>query len=244
MQTIKLTGVKNIRDISYGNIKEKRLIRSSELCDLTDCDIKILTNEYNVKTIIDLRTQREVNKRKDIIIPNCKYYNIPLITSCELGITHENGSNRIPSKIPDLCQIYPKLVTIDKKEAWSKIFDILLNENDGTILWHCTIGKDRCGIVSSMIEYCLGIDDETILYDYLFTNNHIDFPNKYKLLLALFPKKDLRNRFKDIFIAKKDYLLCAFKYIEDNYGSRDNFLKEICGIDEDKKEMMRRLYLK
>ena len=35
MEKIELSSIKNIRDISYGNIKEKKLIRSSSLNKLS-----------------------------------------------------------------------------------------------------------------------------------------------------------------------------------------------------------------
>ena len=45
-------------------------------------------------------------------------------------------------ELPDLIDCYHQLVAIELKDAWSKIFDLLLNSKGG-ILFHCSQGKDR-----------------------------------------------------------------------------------------------------
>ena len=242
MEEIKLYGVKNIRDISYKNINEKKLIRSSALNNLTKDDANLLAYKYDVNTIIDLRTLAEV-KKVNMKVPNAKYYHIQLLSGSELGITHESGRRKIPTIIPDLTVTYPKLVSYDKKESWTSIFEILANNKSGALLWHCSAGKDRCGIVSAIIEYTLGLDNDTIMYDYLLTNKYINIPNKYKIASLILNKQN-REKFKNIFYAKKEYLLSALDYINNIYGNMDNFLKEVCNVDENKKEKIRSLYLK
>jgi len=242
MEEIKLYGVKNIRDISYKNINEKKLIRSSALNNLTKDDANLLAYKYDVNTIIDLRTLAEV-KKENMKVPNAKYYHIQLLSGSELGITHESGRRKIPTIIPDLTVTYPKLVSYDKKESWTSIFEILANNKSGALLWHCSAGKDRCGIVSAIIEYTLGLDNDTIMYDYLLTNKYINIPNKYKIASLILNKQN-REKFKNIFYAKKEYLLSALDYINNIYGNMDNFLKEVCNVDENKKEKIRSLYLK
>ncbi len=243
MEKIELTGVKNIRDISYGNIKEKKLIRSSELSKLNDKDVHILSSVYKVKNIIDLRSQKEVRKRNDVIIPNAIYHNIPLIDENEFGITFENKLIKIPTKIPNLSDTYVKFVSPDKKDVWNEIFNIISNDNDGAILWHCTAGKDRCGLVSYMIEYCLGLDEETLINDYLYTNNFYQMPKYFKMISHFFIN-DAKTRFIEIFKAKREYLFSALNYINNNYGNIDVFMNEICGVNEEKKNKIRKLYLK
>lgn len=241
MEEIKLEGSKNIRDISYQNIKEKKLIRSDALNKLTKEDIKILLNEYNIKTVIDLRTKKE-RRNKDVKISGVSYYSIPLLPSHELGITRgEDAFIQFPTTIPNLTEIYKKFVTYDKRGAWTKIFDIISHEHDGAILWHCTVGKDRCGIVSAMIEYALGLSEAEIMNDYLLTNNYIEIPFKYKLALLFLNNKEA---FRNIFLAKREYLESAFEEIDKLYGNKDIFLEAVCGVNEEKKEQIRKLYLK
>ena len=68
MEIIKLKHVKNYRDLggittSEGRVlKPHMLIRGTTLFDPTLLGIKILKENYNLKTIIDLRTQRKFLK--------------------------------------------------------------------------------------------------------------------------------------------------------------------------------------
>ena len=249
MKTIELDNCINVRDISYGNIIPNKLIRSSSLDKISDNDYKKLYKDLKVKTVIDLRTKIEAEEEKDIIPSDVEYYNIPLVNEETLGITHgintEEKLMNLKNNMPNMCVLYENLVTREKTKEWKKIFKILLN-NDGTILWHCKQGKDRGGIVAAIIEYALGIDYNTIMEDYLYTNYYcINKANKmYKLMLACNSENELADEVKDLFIAKEEYLNSSFNYINNEYGSIDNFLKEICGINEKKRVILKEKYTK
>ena len=46
-------------------------------------------------------------------------------------------------------------------------------ENDyesGSVLWHCSEGKDRCGLTSALLLEALGVEKDKIMEDYLETN--------------------------------------------------------------------------
>ena len=248
MKIINLDNCPNIRDISYENIKEMKLIRSSSLENLSEDDIAKLSNEYKLKAIIDLRTSTELDE-KDKIVPNSTYFNIPLVSDETLGITHGDSTEErlvnLSRSIPDMCELYRQLVTRDKKEQWTKIFEIFLTDYDGAILWHCKQGKDRCGIVSAILEYCLGLDYSKIIEDYLLTNNYyLDKANKmFNLMYKITNDYEKSNIVKDLFLAKKEYLDSAFDYIYSEYGSVDNFLFEVCNLDKEKMEKLKRIYL-
>ena len=48
----------------------------------------------------------------------------------------------------------------------------------------------------------------------------------------------------ELFTARKEYLNATLDYIKETYGGIDGFLLEMCGIDKNKKEELRRIYLK
>ena len=52
-------------------------------------------------------------------------------------------------------------------KAYKQFFDILLDQEEGAILWHCSEGKDRTGLASLLILHALGVPPETIMEDYL-----------------------------------------------------------------------------
>lgn len=246
MQCLDFDGLRNARDLSqFENIKEKKLIRSEELNKLSNEDIKKMQEDLNVKVVIDLRTKKE-RKHRDKIIPDAKYFNLPISNYKDLKNEpnkklrkHKNGL------FPNLCEYYKRLVSREKKDFWTNLFNIFLNNGkDGAILWHCVQGKDRTGVVAAVMSCCLGVDEKEVMDDYLYTNENTKVPLKYRLISLIFFFIGMRKEFIELFTARKEYLESSITYIKNTFGGFDGFLKEVCGIDDDKKKELKALYLK
>lgn len=231
--------MRNFREIVYGNMKKGMLFRSDVLYRTTKAE-KTLLKEKNIKVIIDLRNGEEVDELHDSKISGIKYINLPFLPE------EANGRRKEPKiivykglKMPDLPFYYRELATKSVGHVWRRVFDILLNNNDGAVLFHCSAGKDRTGVLTAVILKLLGIDQETIYQDYLLTNQN---PLYYKKLALKMPP-DIREVFLDFFQAKKEYLDSTFEEIEKIYGSFDAFLYECCGLNEEKINLLRDKYL-
>lgn len=224
--------MKNFRDLSYLGLKEGMLLRSDALGDLTKEDIDIL-KEHNLKTIIDIRGLGEQKKNPDIEIEDVNHLSMPLSMSREPGLVVINGL-----QLPDMLDCYKQLVEKDRRETYSKIFDLLLGNNNA-ILFHCSEGKDRTGVLMAVILSALGIDKELIYKDYLLTN---ESPLSYKEYAKTLPP-EVCETFTKHFSANKEYLDAAFNEINNLYGSIDNFFKECCSLDENKLNLLKDKYL-
>ena len=245
MECLEFDGLRNARDLSqFDNIKEKKLIRSEELNKLSKDDIKKLKDDLNVKVVIDLRTEKE-RKHKDKIIPDVTYYNLPISNYKDLKNVpdkklrkHKNGL------FPNLCEYYRRLVSLDKKNFWTSLFNIFLdNGKDGAILWHCVQGKDRTGVVAAVMSCCLGVDEQKVMDDYLYTNVNTKIPMKYRLLSIIFFFIGMRKEFLKLFTARKEYLESAIEYIKSKFGGFDGFLRDVCNIDDNKKAKLKSYFL-
>lgn len=53
-----------------------------------------------------------------------------------------------------------------------KIIDIIMKA-ESNVMYFCTAGKDRTGVVSAMILRRLGFDDETIIEDYMKSKDNL-----------------------------------------------------------------------
>ena len=172
MIEIHLDSIGNIRDLgdyqtSDGKtIRPNKLIRSAHLGRASREDLDYLKEKHGLSTVIDLRTYKEkeeVPDQTDTLV----YRHIPIIEGFEDGITHEKKKT---FKMPSLKETYVELVT---KEEYIKGFREALNliidqsGKEGAVLWHCSEGKDRCGMVSVLVLKMLGVDEETIRSDYL-----------------------------------------------------------------------------
>ena len=115
----------------------------------------------------------------------------------------------------------------------SEDIKILMNENNYSILFHCTEGKDRTGIVAMLILYVLDVDMDVIMEDYLFTNNvnQEKAENCFNMILESTHSEELANQVRDIFLAKESYLKSALESIMKEYGNLDNFMEERLDIE-------------
>ena len=219
-------------------MKSGLLFRSDVLYHLNPKE-KALLRDNNIKVIIDLRGKDEVEHLKDTNIKAIKFINLPLLPEKK----EDEPSPIVTIKhmtLPDMAYAYRQLVGRDIKDSWSKIFNILLENNSGPVLFHCSAGKDRTGVVTAVILTALGIDKEIIYQDYLLTNEK---PLYYKKM-ALEMDPESREIFLEYFQAKKEYLDAAFDEINKIYGSFDNFLLETCLIDNNKLAILKDKYLK
>ena len=220
-------------------MKPGLLYRSDLLYHLNPKE-KALLRDKGIKVVIDLRNKDEVERLKDTNIKAITFVNNPLLPEVKEG--DESPLKTVTIKhmtLPDMDNAYRELVRRDRKQAWTNIFNILLN-TDGAVLYHCSAGKDRTGVLSAVILTALGIDKEVVYKDYLITNEK---PLYYKKL-ALEMDPESREIFLDYFQAKKEYLNAAFEEIDKEYGNFSNFLLECCSIDNNKLNILKDKYLK
>ena len=244
MKTIKLESIRNIRDLgetktSDGNtIQRNRLIRSANLAKASEEDIAFLKEEFGLKAVVDLRTFQEVEEKPDQVY-GLDYYHIPIIETFEDGITHENKKAK---KFPRMEDTYAMIVT--KKEyisGLSKALKQIMNcvENDQTVLWHCSEGKDRCGLVSALLLEMLGVDRKTIVKDYLETNKtNLDRAKAIYEKVREEAGEEIAITIYRAFIADEEYLKAAY----DNMG--EDFFEKKLKIDDAAIESFRKKMLK
>lgn len=255
MQKIKLSGAKNARDFGGTvtgdgrTVRQNCFIRSNALCSLTEKDIEILTHEYRLGTVIDLRTTAEINEKPDVKIPGVEYVGIPLISESAAGISHEEETDKkaMLNSLPDMRALYRSIVTDEYSVSQLKKVFSVITQSDGarSVLWHCTEGKDRCGIVSALFLSMLGADRETVYTDYLMTNKSSSKNVKKYCTLVFFTSlsADKANKIRRIFKAERDYLDAAFDVIDSTYSGTDNFLRDRLGITDSTREEMKQRFL-
>ena len=103
---------------------------------------------------------------------------------------------------------------------------IILNAAYCPVLIHCRAGKDRTGFAAAVIQWALGVDHETVMLEYLKSNEFIA-PKISKALkrlrlftLGLFPKGNLQAAFE----VRAQYLNTAFSVVENKYGGLMGYL--------------------
>lgn len=242
--------IRNLRDLSiYSNsdgkhLKKNAFIRSAALVNLKKEDVAFLATLHPIE-VIDLRSDTEVKEKPDFQLD--KYHHISILKDMNAGISHEKESDeKLESMVPDMCELYADFIRDDYQvkrigEALNVILDINRNSN---ILWHCTEGKDRCGIVSALFLKAMDFDDETIYKDYLKSSKSAR-KRAYKLffMILLFRhNRKLAISVKRAYSVKKKYLKSALDQISIKYGSYDSFFDSF-GLTKDIRNKMKEKYL-
>ena len=258
---IPLDGCENTRDLGGmvtadgRRIKTKRLLRSDKLSDLTEKDINLLSNEYSLKYIIDMRTAAEKQMQPDKAVPGSELIELPIFDESVNGVTHEKRAsvvpvgkdmkNAVPS--PDMMKnAYRRMVSEEYSMAqYRKFFELLLSNEEGSVLWHCAMGKDRAGMAAVLTLSALGVERESIIKDYLLTNelcqNHISH-------IVSMVMKNVGDKIDEAtcirsFSACEDYLMCALDIIDNTHGGMDAFLENKMGLTPALREKLKTMYL-
>ena len=241
---ISLRSIKNCRDLgslvnkSGQKIRRNKLIRSAKLCRARKKDLERLKNEQGVNLVIDLRTDKEVENEPEVLLEGIEYVHIPIFTEAMLGISHEDDGNIINhiDDIPDFTDLYRLIVTEQScMTQMKKVLETIMNHREGAVLWHCSEGKDRCGLVSAFLLFLLGCSEETVIEDYLLTNlTALKRAGMYYFLVLLLTRDRRKARkIQGVFLAEETYIKAALTSIEARYGSVDWYLRQMIGISDE-----------
>lgn len=183
----------------------------------------------------------ECAEAPDPEIPGVKHVHAPILPEKDGAPEEDPPVNINGVNLPDLKRSYRTLVSPQRKSIWSQIFAILLENNAEAVLFHCSEGKDRTGVVIAIILSALSICKEKIYEDYLLTNQS---PLAFREYAKQIEVKEIRELILHYFEANKEYLDEAFSEIDRLYGSLGGFFSSCCDLDEKKIAALRAKYLK
>lgn len=240
-------------------VRNGHMFRSANLSEVSESDIDRLVRIYHLKKIIDLRTTMEKEQKPDVKIDGVEYIHIPIFDEIKLGISHEketdiesaggrtgaenggqvDGKKQMSYNMPPQMEDMYRWVVSNKAcmENLGRVLQVILQHDydSGSILWHCTEGKDRCGMVTAFILSILTVDKNTILEDYLLTNE-VDGPKAemyYQKVLEAGKPEAYALSVKNAFLAKEEYFNAAFDVIDKEYGGVDKYIRDGLNISEE-----------
>jgi protein-tyrosine phosphatase len=174
---IAMDGLVNARTVVPG-----ALLRSDNLQALTDADVRRLRDEHDLRVVLDLRTNVEV----ELEGPG------PLTREDAVRIEHRSlypdtgGNTDLDAETvrpwgepvdgafigePPVVRAYLSYLRRRPDSIVESVRTIA--RADGAVLVHCAAGKDRTGVVVAMALDAAGIDHDTIVADYLASAERI-----------------------------------------------------------------------
>ena len=193
------------------------LVRSANLAQAEEDDLD------GIATIIDLRSNGERNEVPDRTCGR-EYLALPIFNEINEGISHEEEAEQ-RAVIPEMDVLYGMLMRRYTDSFRRVLLAVMQHDySDGAVLWHCSEGKDRCGMTTALILEALGVDRKTILEDYLKTNL-VNIPKAEKIREQLLATQgeEMANGAYRAYIADEKYIRAAWKemgsdYIRDRLG--------------------------
>jgi len=251
VHNIGLKGLKNTRDFGGmravgGTVRPHMLLRSAHLHDLPPRNAALLRDEYNVRLIVDLRTETECAEKPDVEIPGVEHRHMPIMDEATVGITHEQASDdrtTLLARLPEMNELYRALVRGDNLERLAEAVTLIMESAgpDGAVLFHCTEGKDRVGITAFILQWILGVPYAAIVEDYLYTNNvaRARARRYYWMVRLLKRDKIAAARVRSLFMADEAYLNAALDEIQGSFGDVDCFIAEGLGLSGARQQAFR-----
>jgi protein-tyrosine phosphatase len=243
---VPMQGIFNFRDLGgYYNKENKqlqwgKLYRSGTLAMATKHDLKFL-GKLNIETVIDLRTEKESysypNKFKAPQI-----YNLPLRGNRYDIFFDEILSQKMKRKdVLIYDQNVFSFLLVNNTDYFIKMFDVLLDENNYPVVIYCSLGKDRTAIASALILAALEVDEETIVEDYLLSNDLINYHSLVQNA-ELYPI-EVQETITALFSAQRETIKYSLELLKDNYGSIDDYLEKELKLTHRKREKLKSLLL-
>ena len=196
----------NFRDIGYytsideKEIRKGKIFRSSKLI-FTYPEERIISmiKSKNIRTIIDLRTKEEVEKRPytNTILKEIHYFNIPFLGK----ISNLKNNSLLYENLNERQKDYLEL-SINYKSEIKQIFDLLSDKNNYNFLIHCVAGKDRTGFIILLIELLLDIYKQDILFDYLSSQMDTELDLIHVSIDYIEKQKGIENYLYDLGVTK------------------------------------------
>lgn len=187
MHWLELEGAANARDVgglptAAGRvIADRTLLRSDNLQGLTPTDVKILVDDYGLRTVVDLRSTHEVKAEGAGPLRA-----VDTVRHVHLSMLPERGEmtdaaaeslfarrERTLERYPDdpMCALYLGYLE-DRPESVVGAMRAIADSPDATLV-HCAAGKDRTGVVVALSLTVAGAVREAVVADYAASGTRI-----------------------------------------------------------------------
>lgn len=268
-RTIAFEGIENARELGGLQMQDGRriragkLVRSAELSKASDADVALLKKRFGLTDVFDFRFEAERSKAMDREIDGVK--NTWLSTLPEKfvdafasgradtavvqsqNLMETLSEYAFNTKAQQMAQkLYPAIVmdTTSQKRYGEFLRGVLSSK--GGALWHCSQGKDRCGLGSALVLAALGASRETIVEDFALSN--VSYASAVEAISAKIVEKgggEAELSFIRAMIGVSvENFESTLDLIDSRYGSLQAYLEQALGFSAEEQESMKRKYLR
>lgn len=231
-----VAGTYNIRDLGgyaagAGETRWRRVLRADGLHRLDVEGMATLVAE-GVTTVIDLRQAHELAAQPDPFSANpaVHYHNVSLFE--QLAPTPGSGADL-------LLELY-KIALNERQSAIAAVLTVIAEAPEGAVLFHCTAGKDRTGIISALLLAVAGVEAALIVDDYALTGEMIA-PMVEEIIADAVARGADVETFRPLLASDPATMAATISHIETSFGSAATYLEHIGLAPETIDRLRRRL---
>jgi protein-tyrosine phosphatase len=240
-----LEGLLNARDLggyptSDGRItKFRALVRSEAPQKLTEKDIAFL-KDYGIKMSIDFRGDREVDRQPSVLrdAEGLNYIRCPTFNEQVAFTTRKPGKRPAVTSFVEWGEKYVEMA--EGCKDWVGCTLGYIAGSEGGVLYNCTTGKDRTGLISALILGLCGVSYDDITADYCVSEVYLT--PVYKELIRIFlehwpnEKVSIDDPF---FRTNPKNMEGLLRHFDNKYGGVAGYVKA-SGVTDDVIEAIRR----
>lgn len=241
-------------------VRHGLLLRGASLNKATDSDVRCLSEDLGVKMIFDFRTEQEVKHAPDREIPGARYLWLPTLDPMngEKGkdVFSAGGFKSaeelvlkaafLPAVQEAARNMYTDIVDNEYSQLQYAVFlQKILAAEDGAIYWHCSQGKDRTGLGAAFILAALGADRETILADYMISDDvYAEEVAQMKETIRMQGGGDAEMDVVQTFIGVSvKHFIEGLDLIDSKYGGMENYVRDILLLSDEDRARLQERYL-
>ncbi len=243
-----LEGTHNFRDLGgYKTqtgkyVKWGQIFRSDALSKLTSRDQRLLT-QLGLKTVCDFRSKAEMERAPDNLPGDGSVAYLHLPVSSHNFDTLSALERLQKGDTEWLTESFMRegyITNIDQyAQTWGKVMNCLSLSENRPLVFHCTAGKDRTGACAAILLLLLGVSEETIIQDHGLSNFFLaNFVEKLFVYFKTFGIE--REKIYPYLTAPEDAIISMLNHIQKKYGSSENYLIKMTGINPETIDCLRR----
>lgn len=249
---IALEGALNWRDLggyktADGRVTRwDRVYRADGLDQLTDADLDVIA-ELGIKLVIDFRVDREVDEHPSRLPehPELRRQRLPIggdeVEGRSILETIKAGDLKTYT-VEEMAGVYERLL----EESAMNFGEVIIHATDPAnlpMVFHCTAGKDRTGLMAMLLLGALGVSDDDIVTDYELTTHY----RSNKRLAILGPELEKAGvdieSVRPFLTAQAPVMAATLAALEARYGSIERYLLDEAELDRSTLEHLKAVML-
>lgn len=209
-----------------------RFLRADDISTLTEEDIAFLKG-YGVRMVIDLRSDAEAEIAEDRLkgVAGVEYVRIPFLGRDVTDATQVSAEDLEMG----LGTLYAGM--LENKEITREVFEAVEKAPEGCVLFHCTAGKDRTGVIAMLLMSLAGADRQDCM-----TNYAQSYTNLCRNLEFVKNNLEEYEKYANMMYSEPETIGKCYDLLVERYGSTENYLKE-CGMENEQIEKIKKRLL-